>query len=86
MPVDVRAVTLLESLGYSRAEAAQMVASARADLQQILRGNAGQAQAQRAGEQMRGGLDTMFTWAALYLWLWFATWVLTGALSILEHR
>lgn len=83
VPIDVRAVTLLESLGYSRAEAAQMVTSARADLQRVLRGDAGQAQAQRAGEQVRGGLDTLFTWTALYLWLWFATWVLTCALSIL---
>ncbi len=83
VPVDIRMVTMLESLGYSRAEASQMVNSARADLQQVLRGQAGQDQAQRAGAQMRGGLDTLFGWAATYLWLWFGTWVATGALSIL---
>jgi hypothetical protein len=83
VPVDIRMVTLLESLGYSRSEASQMVNSARADLQQILRGQAGQDQAARAGEQVRGGLDTLFGWAATYLWLWFGTWVATGALAIL---
>ena len=83
VPVDIRMITTLESLGYSRAEATQMVNSARADLQQVLRGNAGQDQAQRAGAQVRGGLDTLFGWAAAYLWLWFGTWVATGALSIL---
>jgi hypothetical protein len=40
VPVDVRMVTMLESLGYSRAEASRMVNSARADLQQVLRGQA----------------------------------------------
>lgn len=82
VPVDIRAITLLESLGYSRAEASQMVNSARNDLQQVLRGNAGQDQAQRAGEQVRGGLDTLFSWTATYLWLWFGTWVAAGALSL----
>jgi len=80
--LDQRAVSLLESLGYSRPEAAQMVMSARRDLQDVLRGRTGQEQAQRAGEQVRGGLDTLFSWSALYLWLWFATWVATGALSV----
>ncbi len=83
VPLDLRMVSLLESLGYSRAEAAQMVTSARGDLQNVLRGRTGQAEAQRAGEQVRGGLDTLFSWAALYMWLWFATWVGTGALSAL---
>ncbi len=82
-PIEVRMVTLLQSLGYTRAESTQMVASARADLQQVLRGTAVQDQAQRAGEQVRGGLDTLFGWAATYLWVWFATWVATGALAIL---
>jgi hypothetical protein len=83
IPLDQRLTGLLESIGYSRAESTQMVGSARADLQDVLRGRTGQAQAQRAGEQVRGGLDTLFSWAALYLWIWFATWVLTGALSML---
>jgi hypothetical protein len=83
IPIDQRPTGLLESIGYSRAESTQMVGSARADLQDVLRGRAGQAQAQRAGEQVRGGLDTLFTWTALYMWIWFATWVLTGALSML---
>jgi hypothetical protein len=83
VPIDQRMVTFLESIGYSRAEAAQMVTSARADLQQVLRGRAGQEQAQRAGEQARGALDTLFNWAALYMWLWFATWAATAGLSIL---
>ncbi len=83
VPIDQRLMGVLESIGYSRAEATQMVGSARADLQDLLRGRTGQAQAQRAGEQVRGGLDTLFSWAALYMWVWFATWVVTGALSIL---
>jgi hypothetical protein len=83
IPIDQRLVGLLESIGYSRAESTQMVGSARADLQDVLRGRTGQAQAQRAGEQVRGGIDTLFSWTAVYLWLWFATWVLTGALSVL---
>lgn len=83
IPIDQRLVGLLESIGYSRAESSQMVGSARADLQDVLRGRTGQVQAQRAGEQVRGGLDTLFTWAALYMWIWFLTWVLAGALSVL---
>lgn len=82
VPIDLRMVSLLESLGYSRAEATQMVTSARGDLQDVLRGRTGQEQAQRAGEQARGALDTMFRWSATYLWLWFATWVVAGGLSI----
>lgn len=83
VPIDLRMTGLLESIGYSRAESTQMVSSARSDLQDVLRGRTGQLQAERAGEQVRGGLDTLFTWAALYMWVWFATWVLTGALSVL---
>ena len=83
MPLDQRVVGLLESLGYSSTEARQMVQSARSDLQNVLRGNTGQAQAQRAGEQVRGALDTLFGWFSLYFWLWFATWTLTGILAVL---
>lgn len=83
VPIDQRLTGVLESIGYSRVESTQMVTSARADLQDVLRGRTGQAQAQRAGDQVRGGLDTLFSWAALYMGIWFATWVLTGALSIL---
>ena len=83
VPLDQRAVGLLESLGYSPTEAMQMVQSARRDFQDVLRGSTGQAQAQRAGEQVRGALDTLFGWFALYFWLWFATWTLTGILAVL---
>ena len=83
VPIDPRLAGLLESIGYSRAESTQRVGGASGDLQDVLRGRAGQVQAQRAGEQVRGGLDTLFTWASLHLWIWFATWVLTGALSML---
>ncbi len=83
VPIDQRLAGLLESIGYSRAESTQMVGSARSDLQDVLRGRTGQAQAQRVGEQARGGLDTLLGWTAAYLWVWFATWVIAGALSVL---
>jgi hypothetical protein len=85
--LDQRAVSLLESLGYSPAEAKEMVSSGRGDLQQILRGRGPQAQqiqagAQQAAAQVRGALDTTLDWAAGYMWLWWATWLVAGGLAM----
>ncbi|APR87608.1 Hypothetical protein A7982_12957 [Minicystis rosea] len=85
--LDQKAMGLLESLGYSRTEAASMVSSARSDLQQILRGEGPksaqvQSGAQQAAIQARGALDTLINWAAGYMWLWFGTWLVSGALAM----
>ncbi len=85
--IDQKAVGLLQSLGYSLPEASSMVSSARGDLQQILRGEgpkAAQVQsgAQQAATQVRGALDTLINWAAGYMWLWFGTWLVAGALAM----
>jgi len=85
--LDQKAVSLLETLGYSPAEAAAMVSSARGDLQQVLRGEGPKSQqlqsgAQQAATQARGALDTLLSWTAGYLWLWWATWLAAGLLAV----
>ncbi len=85
--LEQKATSLLETLGYSPAEAQSMVASTRNDLQQILRGEGPKAQqvqagAQQAATQVRGALDTMINWTAGYVWLWWATWTVAGALAM----
>ena len=85
--LDQKAVGLLETLGYSPAEAASMVSSARGDLQQILRGEGPKARqvetgAQQAAAQVRGALDTMINWTAGYLWMWWATWVVAAGVAM----
>jgi hypothetical protein len=84
--LDQRAASLLQSLGYTPAEANSMVSSARDSLQQILRGQGPQAAqvqqgAQQAATQARGALDTLIHWAAAYTWLWWATWMVSGGLA-----
>jgi hypothetical protein len=85
--LEQKALSLLETLGYSPAEAGAMVGSARADLQNILRGQGPQAQqiqtgAQQAAAQMRGALDTMLDWMAGMMWAWWATWMVAAGLSM----
>ena len=85
--LDQKAIGVLETLGYPPAEAASMVASARSDVQQVLRGQGPKAQqvqtgAQQVVSQARGALDTMIRWMAGYLWLWWATWVVSGLLAM----
>ena len=93
MTLDQKAQNLLVSLGYTPAEAASMVESARAEVQQMLRGEgappaAQQAQtgaqqaATQAVAQAKGGLDTMLGAAALYTWLWWGTWFVSGGLAM----
>ncbi len=82
-----RAIGLLETLGYTPAEATAMVSSARNDAQQILRGEGPRAQqaqagAQQAAAQAQGALDTAINWAAGYLWVWWATWMVAGGLAM----
>jgi hypothetical protein len=81
--LDQKALSVLESLGYTRSEATGMVSNARDGLQQILRGQGPEAQqiqtgAAKAATQARGALDTMIGWTAGYVWLWWATWMLAG--------
>lgn len=85
--LDQRAMSLLQDLGYTPAEAAAMVTSARGNLQQILRGEGPQAAqvqqgAERAAVQARGALETLFRWTATYTWLWFGTWLIAGGLAL----
>jgi hypothetical protein len=85
--LEQKATGLLEMLGYSPAEARTMVAGARDDVQQILRGQGPKAQqvqtsAQQVAMQARGALDTMLSWLAGYVWLWWATWTLAGVLAM----
>jgi hypothetical protein len=85
--LDQKAISVLESLGYSPAEARSMVGSARDSVQQVLRGQGPeaaqlQAGAQKAATQARGALDTMIAWTAGYVWLWWATWVIAGLLAM----
>jgi hypothetical protein len=86
--LDQKATGLLEALGYPPAEAAGMVASARGNVQQILRGEGPASQqvkqgAAQAGERVRGALDTLLGYFALYAWLWWGTWVVACGLSML---
>jgi hypothetical protein len=81
--LESNAVSVLESLGYSPAESRGMVESARGSVQEILRGQRGKAEAAQAGAQVRGALDTMINSAALYTWLWFATWAIAAGLAML---
>ncbi|MFT3765498.1 MAG: hypothetical protein QM820_08295 [Minicystis sp.] len=88
MALDQRAVSLLETLGYTPAESRSMVSSARGDLQQILRGQGPQAAqvqsgAQQAATQVRGALDTLINWSAGYMWMWFGTWLVAGVLAMI---
>lgn len=85
--LEPKAMSLLEELGYSPAEARTMVASARNDIQEVLRGQGPKAQqvqtgAQQAAAQARGALDTMLGWTAGYVWLWWATWTAAAALAM----
>lgn len=83
-PIDQRAVSVLQSLGYSATEARQMVESARTDAQRVIRGNAPEARAQAAEtqEQVRGALDKVISSLAVYTWLWWGTWMLAGVLAM----
>jgi ABC-type transport system involved in multi-copper enzyme maturation permease subunit len=90
--VDQKAMTLLESIGYSPQEATSMVSSARQSLQDLLRGQGpaaqqAQTQAQQTAAQVttqaRGALDTLRGWTAAYLWLYWATWAAAGGLAVL---
>jgi hypothetical protein len=78
-----KATSLLTSLGYSTSEAGQIVGSAQADLQRALRGAQPTQGAAQAAETARGALDTIFRAAAVYTWLWFATWAIAAAASVL---
>jgi hypothetical protein len=85
--LDLKARSLLETLGYSPTEATSMVESARGDLQNVLRGQGPQARqvqagAQQAAAQMRGALDTIFDWIAGYMWAWWATWLVAAGLAM----
>ncbi len=85
--LDQKAVSLLEELGYTPNEAASMVASARNDVQQVLRGEGPRAQqvqtgAQQAATQARGAIGTLLSWTAGYIWLWWATWLVSGLLAM----
>jgi hypothetical protein len=81
--IENKAVTLLETLGYPPDEARTMVADAQKSVQQILRGEKGKAEAAQAGAQVRGALDTIVNAAAVYMWLWFATWAVAAGLAAL---
>jgi hypothetical protein len=85
--LDQRAQSLLQELGYTPAESAAMVSSARGSVQNILRGQGPettqvQQGAQQAAVQARGALETLINWAAGYTWLWFATWLISAALAV----
>jgi hypothetical protein len=85
--IEQKATGLLEELGYSSAEARSMVASARGDMQQILRGQGPKAEqvqtgAQQVATQARGALDTIISWSAGYVWLWWLTWTAACALAM----
>jgi large-conductance mechanosensitive channel len=87
MGLEQKARSLLETLGYSPAEASSMVDSARTDLQNVLRGQGPQAQqvqtgAQQAAAQVRGALDTMIDWIAGFMWAWWATWLVSAGLAM----
>jgi hypothetical protein len=84
--LDQKARGVLETLGYTPAEAAGMVESARHDLQQVLRGEGAPARNVQAGAQQvaataKGALDTVLRWTAGYVWLWWATWLVAGGLA-----
>jgi hypothetical protein len=85
--IDQKAMSVLETLGYTPDQAASMVASARGDLQQVLSGQGPRAEQVQAGAQQvatkaRGALDTLLAWTAGYLWLWWATWLVSGVLAM----
>jgi hypothetical protein len=80
MDLATRAQTVLESLGYTRAQAAAMVGEARADMQRgIQQGTTGPA----AAAQARQAAQSFINGGALYTWLWFGTWFIAGGLSML---
>jgi hypothetical protein len=81
-PTDLatRAQTLLETLGYTRSQAAAMVGETKADLQRGIRQNTTGA---AAANQARDAAQSVISGGALYTWLWFGTWFVAGALSML---
>jgi hypothetical protein len=85
--LDQKAVSVLESLGYTPAESAAMVQNARTSIQEILRGQGPAKQqvstgAQQAVSTARGALDTLIAWTAGYVWLWWGTWAVSALLAI----
>ncbi len=81
--LSTKAEAILTSLGYTQDEARSMVTSAQQDLQRVLRGRANtEAAATQAAQQARGALDTFFSGAAVYTWLWFGTWLLAAVASV----
>lgn len=92
--LDQKAYDMLISLGYTPAEAAGMVVNARAGLQQMLRGQGAPPAAQQvqtgaqqaatqAATQVRGALDTLLGFSAVYMWLWWGTWLIAGGLAMI---
>lgn len=80
MDLAARAQTVLESLGYTRAQAAAMIGEAKADMQRGVRqGTTGAA----AANQARDAAQSFINGGAVYAWLWFGTWFIAGALSML---
>lgn len=78
--LSLRAQSFLEALGYTRAQAAAMIGETRANLQ---RGIQSGTTATAAASQARDMAQTAINSGALYVWLWFGTWFVAGALSML---
>ncbi|MFH0899564.1 MAG: hypothetical protein V2A73_02920 [Pseudomonadota bacterium] len=75
-----RAESVLVALGYSGDEAKEMVSTAQASLQRVLRGT--DYQPGSAAAQARGAVDTLLDWAALMTWLFFVAWLASLALAV----
>lgn len=79
MRLDKQATNLLESLGYTPAQASSMVSSAQAAIQKELGRQPG---GPAAATDVRGALDKVINWIAGLTWSWFGTWFIAAILSV----
>jgi MFS family permease len=79
MKLDTAAVNLLESLGYPPREANSSIATAKADIQRVLRRGVSTGGATGTVRSLANGL---VDWTAGLTWSWFGTWFLAGILSV----
>jgi hypothetical protein len=68
-------------LGYTQPQARDMVKSAQAEMQKLLRTPTNEPAA-AAAAQARGAVDAALSWSALYTWISWATWAVAGFLSV----
>jgi hypothetical protein len=83
--LEQKAYSVLISIGYTPAEARDMVESARDQMSQVVHGRATppQVAAGPVTARVKGAVDTLLAWAAGMAWAWMGVWLVSAGLSIL---